>query len=159
MKQVLVPLLCISLALGAIPPGTPQTSQGSTWFPCVMTRYSTPLKLGFVLGISKNYLQGRQQFHGPFFQLEPGFGGGKINIGYKTGAFDFLPVYNIGLSGSLLHTWGNPLGDIEPNQTYAGLELSGALYMLQVNSGIFHHIAGDDNQHNWIITIGAGVGF
>ncbi len=159
MKPVLVSLVCISLVFGAIPGDTLQTSQRSTWFPCAMTRYSTPLKLGFVLGISKNYLQGRQQFHGPFFQLEPGFGGGKINLGYRAGAYHFIPLFNIGLSGSLLHTWGNPLGDIEPNQTYAGLELSGAVYVVGLNSGVFRHIAGDDDQNDWIITIGAGAGF
>lgn len=159
MKSVLISLLSISLALGAIPPGTPTESPRSTWFPCAMTRYSTPLKLGFVLGISRNHLYGRDQFHGPFFQLEPGFGGGKINLGYRAGAYRFIPLFNLGLSASLMHTWGNPLGDIEPDQTYAGLELSGAVYVIGLNSGVFRHIAGDDNQHDWIVTIGAGAGF
>lgn len=158
MKPVLISLICINLALGVIP-NAPQETQRSTWFPCVMTRYSTPLKLGWVLGISKNYVQGRNQFHGPFYQLEPGFGGGKINIGYRFGAYNVIPLSNIGLSGSLLQTWSNPLGDVEPKQTYTGLELSGALYVLGFNSGIFRHIAGDDNQHDWIVTIGAGAGF
>lgn len=159
MKSMLFLLLALNISLGMIPNDSLETPRESSWFPCAMTKYSAPLKLGWVLGISRVHHIGRQQYHGPFFQIEPSIGGGKINAGYRAGAYRFIPLYNVGISASVLHTWGNPLGDVQPGQTYAGLELSCALYLLGFNTGLFHHIAGDDQQNNWLVTIGIGAGF
>lgn len=158
MKAVFLTMVFLGLSRAAIP-GVPPELARAHLFPCVMTRYSTPLKLGWVLGVALNNPVGRFGHHGPFIQLEPGFGGGKANLGYRYGQSHFLPIFNIGLAGSVLRTWGNPLGDVEPNQTYLGVELSGAFSVLGLNAGVFRHIAGDQDGHRWITVLGVGAGF
>jgi hypothetical protein len=128
-------------------------------FPCAMTRYSAPLKLGWVLGLSWNRPQGAWGALGPVVQLEPGFGGGKINIGYRYCRYHFLPVMGAGLYASLMRTWGDPLGDVQPGQTYAGLETTLSLAILHFNAGVFRHVEGDDGEHTWIATLGLAAGF
>jgi hypothetical protein len=150
--------MAVSLVRAAVP-GVPSTPSRSQLFPCVMTRYSTPLKLGWVLGLVRYYYTNHYCQHGPFVQIEPGFGGGKVNLGYRYGITGFLPIFNAGLSASLLQTWGNPLGDVEPGQTYAGIELSTAFSVLGLNAGVFRHVGGDDDEHDWITTLGVGAGF
>ena len=155
---ILIALIAVSIARGAVP-GVPSMPSRPQLFPCVMTRYSTPLKLGWVLGVVRYNSTNRMFQHGPFVQLEPGFGGGKVNLGYRFSRSGFLPVFNAGLSASLLQTWGNPLGDAEPGQTYAGIELSTAFSVLGLNTGVFRHVGGDDEEHDWITTLGVGAGF
>lgn len=154
--------LCLVLmlwgALLAIPPGVDPEPSGTQLFPCAMTRYSTPIKVSGVLGVSFNRMTGYRSYRAFFVQAEPGFGGGKLNLGYRVGATAFMPIWNLGLSTSLLQTWGNPLGDVEPDQTYLGLELSGAFSMLGLNVGVFRHMAGEDEDHEWIYTLGVGAG-
>jgi hypothetical protein len=157
MRILATLLVLLGLAQAAIP-DCPAEPRRPFLFPCAMTRYSTPLKLGWVLGVAMNQPVGRYGHHGPFVQLEPGFGGGKVNLGYRYGQMSFLPIFNVGLAGSLLRTWGNPLGDVEPGQTYVGLELSGAFSALGLNAGIFRHVAGDDENHQWITVLGVGAG-
>lgn len=157
-KSFLIVFIAFSLVRGAVP-GVPSTPSRPQFFPCVMTRYSTPLKLGWVLGVVRYHNANRYFQHGPFVQLEPGFGGGKVNLGYRYSRSGFLPVFNVGLSASLLETWGNPLGDVEPGQTYTGIELSTAFSVLGLNAGVFRHVGGDDTDHNWITTLGVGAGF
>lgn len=157
-KAFLIAFISLNTILGAIPCGPP-TSYRPQLFPCAMTRYSTPLKLGWVLGVVRYSSANRMFQHGPFVQLEPGFGGGKVNLGYRFSRSGFLPVFNVGLSASLLQTWGNPLGDVEPGQTYAGIELSTAFSVLGLNAGVFRHMGGDDEEHDWITTLGVGAGF
>jgi hypothetical protein len=138
------------------PSGTPGETR---ILPCGMTRYSTPLKLSGALGLSFNRVTGYDTYRGFFFLLEPGVGGGKINAGYRFGAAHIVPIWNAGLSASVMRTWGNPLGDVEPGQTYLGAELTCALFMLGLNGGIYGHVAGDDEEHDWIYTLGVGGGF
>jgi hypothetical protein len=157
MKTLILCLFLFGLAEASMPPGIP-SSRGTEWYPCAMTRYSAPLKLGWVLGVAVNHPLGRFGHHGPFFQLEPGFGGGKVNIGYRYGQANILPLLNVGLCASVLQTWGNPLGDVKPGQTYLGLEASLAVYVVGFNAGVFHHISGDDSDLELIYTLGAAAG-
>ena len=157
MKELVI-LLALTSLLAAMPEGVDTEPRGTQLFPCAMTRYSTPIKVSGVLGVSFNQPTGHGNYRGFFAQLEPGFGGGKVNLGYRFGRMQFMPLWNLGLSASALQTWGNPLDDVEPDQTYAGLELSGAFSMLGLNFGVFRHVAGDDQDHEWIYTLGVGAG-
>ncbi|MBN2587786.1 MAG: hypothetical protein JXA64_01095 [Candidatus Fermentibacteraceae bacterium] len=157
MKYLFLLLLVVT-AVQAIPEGVDPEPNGTHLFPCAMTRYSDPIKISGVLGVSFNRMTGYRSYRAFFVQVEPGIGGGKLNLGYRLGEIQFLPIWNLGLSASALQTWGNPLGDVEPEQTYLGLELSGAFAVLGLNFGIFKHAAGDDDDHDWIYTMGVGVG-
>lgn len=154
----LTAMLAVFCVTASVPPGEGGSASGMQPIPCAMTRYSTPLKLGGVLGVSFNHLTGNGNYRGAFVQLEPGFGGGKVNLGYRIGCHRFLPLWNIGLALSVLRTWGDPLGDVEPDQTYAGLELSGAFAIVGLNFGIFRHVQGNDEDNDWICTAGIGAG-
>jgi len=68
------------------------------------------------------------------------------------------PFWLVGLSGSIMQTWGNPLQDVEPGQTYVGIELSGCTFWITVNGGVYRHIIGDDGDNDWIYCLGAGIG-
>jgi hypothetical protein len=159
MKNCLVLLAVLAIAVAAQEGCDMHPQSGTQLFPICMTRYSTPLKLGGVIGVSINHFTGWDMYRGPFFQIEPGFGGGKLNAGYRFGANHFMPLWNVGLSASVMQTWGNPLGDVEPDQTYLGVELSCAMLVLGLNGGAFRHIAGNDEEHKWIYTLGVGAGF
>ena len=157
MKCMSVLLLILSVAAFAVPENgfTPRTSQ---LFPSAMVRYSTPIKVSGVFGLVFMQLHGNNCYSGFFTQIEPGIAGGKLSAGYRYGKHHFMPLYNLGLAVSIMQTWGNPLQDVESDQTYVGLEVVGALSMLGLNGGVFKHIAGDDEERNWIYSLGIGVG-
>jgi hypothetical protein len=157
MKHLAVLLLVIASITYAVPEGGCSPS-GTQLFPCSMVRYSTPIKVSAALGVVFMKFCGYNEYTGFFVQAEPGFAGGKLNLGYRYGGHRFIPLFNIGLSASLMQTWDNPLNDVEGGQTYVGLELSGALSFFGVNFGVFRHVAGDDDEHQWIYTLGVGGG-
>ncbi len=91
-----------------------------------------------------------------FVQVEPGVGGGKAALGIG-GSWAY--TFGIALKSSLLYTWGNPIGDVESKQTYAGGE--GVLMVSGVNLtfGLYGHIDGDDTEKDMLVSVGAGLGF
>jgi len=157
MKSSIMTVLVLSvMSFAAPPPGF--VPSGTQWFPSVAVRYSDPLKLSGSIGATLMNLQPFGGYRGFFGQIEAGAGGGKASAGYRLGKHQFMPLYNIGLAGSVMHTWGNPLGDVESGETYLGVELSAALFVVSVNSGIYRHAAGDSEINEWIWTLGAGLG-
>ncbi len=158
MAKLIAVVLVLYAFSCAVPENVPLPDHRVQWFPCSEVKYSTPLKLSWVVGAIRMNLTGRDSYHGIYVQLEPGFGGGKINAGYRFGEHSFLPVYSLGLGVSFLQTWGNPLGDVESGQSYAGMELRASAFMLGVNYGVFRHVARDSNERKWIQTIGIGMG-
>lgn len=157
MKRMSVLLLMLSVVAFAMPENgfTPRTSQ---LFPSAIVRYSTPIKVSGVLGLVFMQLHGHNSYSGFFAQIEPGIAGGKINVGYRYGEHHFMPLYNIGLAVSVMQTWSSPLQDVESDQTYMGLELVGAFSVVGLNGGVFKHVAGDDEESDWIYSLGIGVG-
>jgi hypothetical protein len=157
MKYMSAVLLILSVIAFAVPENgfIPRSSQ---LFPSAMVRYSTPIKVSGVLGLVFMKLHGHNSYSGFFTQIEPGIAGGKISVGYRYGEYHFMPIYNIGLALSVMQTWSNPLQDVEGGQTYVGLELVGALSMVGLNGGVFKHIAGDDEDSDWIYSLGIGLG-
>jgi hypothetical protein len=162
MGRAITVILLLVLAVTEVPsapnPALCQPTSGSQLFPCAVTRYSTPLKVSAAVGVVLMHRTGYQTYRGPFALLEPGFGGGKVSLGYRFGRHQVIPLYNLGAALSLMQTWGNPLGDVEGGQTYLGIELVGAFTMLSVNGGVFWHVAGDDEDHGRVWTLGVGAG-
>lgn len=157
MKFISALLLILSVIAFAVPENgfEPRRTQ---LFPSVLVRYSTPIKVSGVFGVVFMKLKSSTCYSGFFTQIEPGIAGGKLNVGYRFGKHQFLPIYNIGLAVSVMQTWGNPLQDVESDQTYVGLELVVAFSMVGLNGGVFKHIAGDDEDSDWIYSLGIGIG-
>ena len=157
MKCISILLLILSVIAFAVPENgfEPRSTQ---LFPSVLVRYSTPIKVSGVFGVVFMKLHGNNTYSGFFTQIEPGIAGGKLSAGYRYGEHHFLPLYNIGLAVSVMQTWSNPLADVDGGQTYVGLEIVGAFSMVGLNGGVFKHLAGDDEDSNWIYSLGIGIG-
>ena len=89
-------------------------------------------------------------------QVEPGLGGGKLNIGLG-GNYQ----YTIGaaLKMSLLHTWLLPMGGVDVNQTYIGGEFEWMFKGVNFNIGLYGHMAGTNPKRDMIFSAGIGIGF
>ena len=91
-----------------------------------------------------------------FIQVEPGVAGAKAALGIG-GSWGYM--FGIALKSSLLYTWGNPIGDTEPKQIYAGGE--GVIMVTGINLtfGLYGHIDGDSEEKDMLVSVGAGLGF
>ena len=104
-------------------------------------------------------------FRGPFVELEPGLGGGKLSIGWArvTGNTNrkggFLKAGFIGAvyKVTVLKTWGDD-GWVEGGRTYAGFELGLPVARANLGLGLLYRVDGGDGGR-WLVTGGAGWGF
>ncbi len=158
MKLSPIILLCTVTFALAKPEGMDTEYPISPVYPSMIIRFSTPIKLSAALGFAI-IQDGHTSLHNDiFFRVEPGFSGGKLTVGRRIGNINSSPFWLVGLSGSIMQTWGNPLQGVEPEQTYVGIELSGCSFWITVNGGVYRHIIGDDGGNDWIYCLGAGVG-
>ena len=107
------------------------------------------------------------EFWGPFAQIEPGIGGGKLSAGWgratgSTGKADRIltRVYlAAAVKATILRTWGKsgPV-EVKPGQTFAGPELEFSIARMNFGLGLLHRL--DDGKGSpWLITGGIGWGF
>ncbi len=104
-------------------------------------------------------------FRGPFVELEPGLGGGKLSVGWArvTGTTNrsgsFLNAGYIGgaYKVTVLRTWGD-LGWVEKGRTYAGVELGVPVAHANLGVGLLYRVDGGEGGR-WLVTGGAGWGF
>ena len=95
-------------------------------------------------------------YHAWLVQLEPGIGGGKLNIGLGG---NYRYTIGAGIKMSLLQTWGSPMGGVDKNQTYAGGEFEWMFKGVNFNIGLYGHIAGENPTRDMIFSAGIGIGF
>lgn len=104
-------------------------------------------------------LLGKGYGHGLLLQVQPGVGGGAVNLGWVPVSFaaQGTQAIAVGVKAKVLRTWGSPWGT-EPGRTYGGFELAVAVgaklsvgYLWKVDSGG----AGRDRLFTW----GVGIGF
>ena len=95
-------------------------------------------------------------YHFWLVQLEPGIGGGKVNVGIGGNW-----RYTIGLAykASMIHTWIKPIGGIKSNQTYLGSEFEIMWRGVNLTFGEYSHFAGNAPERDVIVTVGLGIGF
>ncbi len=86
----------------------------------------------------------------PVLEGEAGIGGGKLMIGFDS-IGDGL---GLGLKGSVLRTWFEPIGADRDN-TYFGLELQGSLQSVVLSVGGYRRVEGDGD--GWLATISLGL--
>jgi hypothetical protein len=104
-------------------------------------------------------------FRGPFIELEPGLGGGKLSLGWArvTGntnrSESFLRAAFIGAAYKLtvLRTWSD-LGWVEGGRTYAGVEFGLPVAQANLGLGLLYRVD-SGNGGRWLVTGGAGWGF
>ena len=100
--------------------------------------------------------------HGYFdllLKVEPGLNGAKVHIGLGNYENGLLGEGGSAITLSSLYTWGHPIGGVEPNQTYLGVELE--LMAMRINAvlGLYSHVAGKADGPEWIFSGGIGIGF
>jgi hypothetical protein len=105
-------------------------------------------------------------FRGPYLQLQPGLGGGRLSIGWarlvgekRTNKLILSDIYlGYGFKGAVLHTWGAP--NRQPTgQTYLGAEAEFTVVRINFRLGYFRHIGGGEQVDPWLVTWGFGWGF
>lgn len=104
-------------------------------------------------------------FRGPFAQIEPGLGGGKLSIGWarvtgntnRSGGFLKAAFIGAVYKVTVLQTWGDH-GWIEGGRTYAGFGLGLPVARANLGLGLLYRV---DNGAGgrWLVTGGAGWGF
>jgi hypothetical protein len=104
-------------------------------------------------------------YRGPFVELEPGLGGGKLSMGWgrvtgnanRRGSFLKSAFIGAAYKLTVLRTWGN-YGWVPGNRTYVGLELGVPAAQANVGLGLLYRVDGGDGRR-WTITASAGWGF
>jgi len=104
-------------------------------------------------------------FRGPFIELEPGLGGGKLSVGWtrvtgktnRSGSFLKAAFIGAAYKVTVLRTWGDH-GWVEGGRTYAGFELGVPVAQANVGIGILYRVDNGDGGR-WLVTGGAGWGF
>lgn len=104
-------------------------------------------------------------FRGPFAEVEPGLGGGKLSIGWArvTGNTNRRgSLLKAGFIGAIykitvLRTWGD-LGWVAGGRTYAGFEFGLPVAQANLGIGLLCRVDGAEGGR-WLVTGGAGWGF
>ena len=124
--------------------------------PALNAEVGGPLWLSANLGI-RVPLGASGYGRGLLLQVQPGLGGGSVNVGLVPVSFyaQGTQAIALGVKARLLRTWGSPWGT-EPGRTYAGFEAGVAVgvklavgLMWKVDSG-----PGDDRIVTWSVGLG-----
>lgn len=95
-------------------------------------------------------------YHAWLVQVEPGLGGGKLNVGLGG---NYRYTIGAAIKMSLLQTWLVPMGGVVKNQTYIGGEFEWMFKGVNFCIGLYGHIAGTNPQRDMIFSAGIGIGF
>lgn len=140
-------------------PGSVLASPG--WSPTAAAQVTLPQKLSIsvgVTGIPWGLLWSSDG--GMLLRLEPGLCGGKLHLGYRSSlSMAFIPVASADICASVMYTWNDPWGGLANDQTYLGTEFRASTVPVVLSFGIYRHIAGGDEEHDWVFSAGGGIGF
>jgi len=152
LKKTLLALLA-GLAVAA---GADEPAERPSVEPALNAEVGGPLWLSANLGI--RVPPGASGYgRGLLLQVQPGVGGGAVNVGLVPVSFyaQGTQAIALGVKARLLRTWGSPWG-AEPGRTYAGFEAGVAAgvklavgLMWKVDSG-----PGDDRIVTWSVGLG-----
>ncbi len=139
----------------------PAMADLDNWSPTISIKLTTPQKMSISLGFSGTSWGGLfGSDSGLLIRLEPGLSGGKLHLGTRhTFSMVLIPVLSMDICASIMHTWNNPWTGLKNDQTYIGGELQLGAHLLVVSAGLYRHVAGDDEDHSWVFSTGAGLGF
>lgn len=149
MKILIIMLICSSVFINA-----------RAISPTVSVQVTTPQRYSLSLGFSGvDWGRAFATQTGFLVRAEPGISGGKLHMGVRTTlSLALVQLVSADLTGALLRTWNDPWGGIESGQTYGGVELRVGMHLFTATAGVFRHMAGDDADHEWLTSLGAGFG-
>jgi hypothetical protein len=148
-------ILLAALMLAALPAAAPAEVE-----PAFNVEVGGPQKLSANLGIRvpAGSPAARGYGRGFVFQLQPGLGGGAVNVGWMPVSFAAhgAQALGAGVKARLLRTWGSPWG-ADADRTYAGVEAA-AVIGVKASVGVLWRI-GSVSGRRTVVTWGVGVGF
>jgi hypothetical protein len=111
--------------------------------------------LGFKLGATK--ANASEVGRGFFFQVQPGLGGGSVNVGFSPVSLASWGTQAVGVvvKARLFRSWGDPW-TIEPDQTFAGGEI-GVAWIVKVSVGVLQRVQSGAGKAT-VVTWSVGVG-
>jgi hypothetical protein len=146
-------------AQDAGPPPAATDAELSRIEPAFNVEFGSPLWLSANAGIRipLGGLLGKGYGHGLLVQVQPGIGGGSVNLGWVPVSFGAqgTQAIAVGVKARLLRTWGSPWGT-EPGRTYGGFEVA-AVVGVKLAVGVLWKLddgTGDDTVVTWGIGIG-----
>jgi hypothetical protein len=103
---------------------------------------------------------------GPALQMGVGLGGGRLSLGWAHVVGDtrgkrlFVsdPYIGIGGKGTLLYTWGEPVGE-PAGAAFLGGELEFTIVQVNFRLGALYHVGGSARGGPWLLSAGVGWGF
>jgi hypothetical protein len=104
-------------------------------------------------------------WRGPFVEIEPGLGGGKLSLGWgrvvgnsnRSGSFLKTAFTGVAYKLTFLRTWSDS-GWVPDGRSYAGFELGVPAAGANVGIGLLYRVDGGDGRQ-WTVTASAGWGF
>lgn len=133
---------------------------GLPFTPTASLQVTTPQRFSASLGIAfveMGTLWGPKA--GPLVRIEPGLGAGKLHLGGRMAlSMAWMDIFYADLTAALMNTWGDTWGGLEKHQTYLGGELRCGTGLLMGTLGVYRHVRGSDEDHPWVVSLGAGLG-
>jgi hypothetical protein len=128
--------------------------------PALSAEVGGPQKLSANLGIRIGTVGAGEADYGKGFllQVQPGLGGGALNVGWAPVALPAWGSQAVGLvvKARLLRSWGDPWS-IEPGQTFAGAEV-GVAWIVKVSVGFLTRVSSGGEGKKTVFTWSIGVG-
>jgi hypothetical protein len=148
----LYPILLLLSAFAA-------TARVPLFTPTASLQITSPQRYNASIGVSTTRLGIWGPKTGFLARLEPGLGGGKAHIGSRFAfSLGFIDLFYTDLTASLMHTWGRTWGGLEKDQTYLGGEVRFGANLLLGTFGVYKHVHGSDEDHDWVVSLGLGLG-
>jgi hypothetical protein len=146
------------LACGALLAGPLARDAHAETIPFWDAQASSPLRVSAGLGLvvgkrGEGFAVARNAL---LLQVEPGLGGGALHVGWVpfSGTASGLQFAGVALKGTLLRTWGSPLG-VESDRTLAGASIHAA-WIVKLSIGVLWPV--DGRGGGTVVTWGVGVG-
>jgi len=128
--------------------------------PALSLEIGSPQKLSGNLGIRIGLVRAGEPDYGKglLLQLQPGLGGGAVNLGWAPVALPAWGSQAVGfvVKARLLRTWGDPWA-LEPDQTFAGGEV-GLAWIVKVSFGVLTRVGSGGSGKKTTFTWSIGVG-
>ena len=127
--------------------------------PALSAEWGSPLRLSANLGVRIGSASPEQPGtgRGLLLQLQPGLGGGAVNVGWTPFSLSAWGTQAVGVAvkARVVRSWGSPAA-IEPKQTFGGAEVDLA-WIVKVSFGVLQRL-GSGTGKATVFTWSVGIG-